>query len=250
MELVRALPKYSPSKAAVVRMEPVRDSEGLHALASRILSPVPLPEILEWVVEFLSIETSDSCFIYVLEEDALLLRASRCAHPDVVKGMKLKLGQGIAGWVASHKKPVCIAQNAYKDARFIFFNQFPQEPFESFLSVPIVSSGRILGVINLQGRAIHHYEPSEIQLVSTTGLLLGAAAGISLLEAKAAQLSQQLETRKLVERAKGILQRNLGISEQGAYTTLQRESCRRRKPMRDLAEAIIFNEDLKRDLKS
>jgi uroporphyrinogen-III synthase len=55
-----------------------------------------------------------------------------------------------------------------------------------------------------------------------------------------------LETRKLVERAKGILQRDLGVSEEEAYQTIQRESQQRRKSMKDLAESIILSDDLKR----
>jgi len=60
------------------------------------------------------------------------------------------------------------------------------------------------------------------------------------------QLSQQLESRKLIERAKGILQRELGLSEQDAYSTLQRQSRQRRRSMKEIAEAIILSEDIKR----
>ncbi|MGA9528558.1 MAG: ANTAR domain-containing protein [Terriglobales bacterium] len=58
-------------------------------------------------------------------------------------------------------------------------------------------------------------------------------------------LSGQLQTRKLVERAKGILQRELGMTEEQAYLALQRQSRQRRKPMKDIAEAIILSDDVK-----
>lgn len=66
------------------------------------------------------------------------------------------------------------------------------------------------------------------------------------LESEKTALSDKLETRKAVERAKGILQRNLKIGEEDAYRTLQRESQQRRRSMREIAESIILNDDLKR----
>jgi K+-sensing histidine kinase KdpD len=67
-----------------------------------------------------------------------------------------------------------------------------------------------------------------------------------LLETEKSALSDKLETRKVVDRAKGILQRDLKISEEDAYRTLQRESQQRRKSMKDIAESIILNDELKR----
>ena len=59
-------------------------------------------------------------------------------------------------------------------------------------------------------------------------------------------MKRQLETRKLVERAKGILQFKFSLTEEEAYLRLRNESRRLRRPMRDLAEAIILTEDLSR----
>jgi K+-sensing histidine kinase KdpD len=59
-------------------------------------------------------------------------------------------------------------------------------------------------------------------------------------------LSGQLEARKIVERAKGILQRDLKISEEEAYRTIQRQSQQMRKSMKEIAETIILNDELKR----
>jgi K+-sensing histidine kinase KdpD len=66
------------------------------------------------------------------------------------------------------------------------------------------------------------------------------------LESEKSSLSERLETRKLIERAKGILQRDLNISEEEAYRALQRDSQQRRKPMREIAESLILIDDLKR----
>jgi uroporphyrinogen-III synthase len=65
-----------------------------------------------------------------------------------------------------------------------------------------------------------------------------------------AEMRRQLETRKLVERAKGILQHRHGLTEEEAYLRLRNESRRLRRPMRELAEAIILSEDLSRKTES
>jgi uroporphyrinogen-III synthase len=126
------------------------------------------------------------------------------------------------------------------------FNELPEDRFESFLSVPLVSGGRLVGVINLQNREPRRYTKREISLVAMIGFLVGAEVERARLESENSQLSEKLETRKIVERAKGILQRDLQIGEEEAYLTLQRESRQRRKSMKEFAEAIVLSEDLKR----
>ena len=66
------------------------------------------------------------------------------------------------------------------------------------------------------------------------------------LETEKSVLSGQLEARKVVERAKGILQREMRISEEEAYRTLQRQSQQIRKSMKEIAESVILNDELKR----
>lgn len=68
----------------------------------------------------------------------------------------------------------------------------------------------------------------------------------SALETEKSALTDKLETRKALDRAKGILQRDLGIGEDEAYKMLQRESQQRRKSMRVIAESIILNDELRR----
>ena len=66
------------------------------------------------------------------------------------------------------------------------------------------------------------------------------------MQSEKSELSGQLEARKLVERAKGILQREMNIGEQDAYRTMQRQSQQMRKSMKEIAESIILNDELKR----
>lgn len=220
----------------------------LHGVASR-LAAADLHDVLAEVVAFITtVVRCDSCFLYVLEGEDLVLRASKNPHPEAIDRLKLKVGQGITGWVAKYCEPVVVASNASRDPRFQLFNELPEDRFESFLSVPLLSRGRLVGVINLQNREAHVYSEHEVRLISTIGVLVGAEIEMARLEIENSELSKQLEARKLVERAKGILQQELKISEQAAYAMLQRQSQERRKSMREIADAIVLTYSVKSGL--
>src|SRR5450631_4423783 len=218
----------------------------LHEIGGRMATAGGFHETLDQVVEFASaLVKCDSCLIYVLEGEELVLRASKNAHPDVVDRLKLRVGQGITGWVAEHHEPVAISEKAAQDPRFQFFHELPEDSYEAFLSVPLMCRGRVVGTINLQHRRPHVYKGKEIRLISAIGLLVGAEIELARVEEVNSNLTDQLQTRKVVERAKGILQRELGLSEEQAYLALQKQSRQKRKAMKDIAEAIILSEEVK-----
>jgi signal transduction protein with GAF and PtsI domain len=224
------------------------DIDVLHEISSRMAAADPLHKGLEQIVEFASaVVKCDSCFVYVREEEELVLRASKNPHEEVIDRLKLQVGQGITGWVAEHREPVAISNNASQDVRFKLFNELPEDRYEAFLSVPILSRGRVVGVINLQHRDPHTYTRRQIRLISTIGFLVGAEIEMARLESENSHLLQQLETRKLLERAKGILQRDLGIDEEQAYLALQRQSRQKRKSLKEIAEAIVLAEEIRRN---
>ncbi|HTG30220.1 MAG TPA: GAF and ANTAR domain-containing protein [Methylomirabilota bacterium] len=219
----------------------------LHDIASRITAADSLRDALGRVLEFVSwIAKFDSCFIYVLEGNELVLRAARNSHSEVLDRLTLSLDHGISGWVAQHRQPVAVDRNAFDDLRFQSFHQLPEDRCEAFLSVPILSRGKVVGVINVQQREPYVFSHREIRLIATAGFLVGAEIEIARLESVNSRLSEQLNTRKTVERAKGILQRDLQLSEEKAYSTLQSQSRQRRKPMREVAEAIVLSDEIKR----
>ena len=220
--------------------------EVIHEIGVRLAQADGFHDVLNRVVEFATaLVKCDSCLIYVLEGDELVLRASRNPHPDIVDRLKLRVGQGITGWVAEHNEPVAIPEKAALDPRFQFFHEVPEDSYEAFLSVPLMCRGRVVGVINLQHRQHHVYRRREIRLISTVGFLVGAEIEMARLEDANTTLSQQLQARKVVERAKGILQSDLGLTEEQAYLTLQRQSRQKRKPMKEIAEAIVLSDEVK-----
>jgi uroporphyrinogen-III synthase len=240
------LPQHRLFPAPASRQQEFSAVPLLRRISSRIAKAARLDSVLKDVVEFVtSIVHCDSCFVYVLQNQELVLRASKNPHPEVVDRLRLKLGQGLTGWVAEHKEPVVISRGANADPRFKLFNELPEDRFESFLSVPLVSRGSVVGALNLQNCEPYDYRDSEIEMVSMIGFLVGAEIEMAWLDEHNLQLSERLESRTLVERAKGILQRDLGIGEAEAYQKLQRQSQHLRKPMKEIAEAIVLSHAIK-----
>src|SRR5215470_5201337 len=223
------------------------DIEFLHDISSRFAAQDPLHQDLERIIEFVSaVVRCDSCLIYIREGDDLVLHASKNPHGEEVGRLKLALGQGITGWVSEHREPVAVSQHAWRDARFRTFQELPEDSFEAFLSVPIVSRGRVVGVINLQHREPHTYTARQIRLMSMIGFLVGAEIEMARLEVENSELLHKLETRKLMERAKGILQRDLGLDEEQAYLTLQRQARQKRRTLKEIAEAVVLGEEIRK----
>jgi AmiR/NasT family two-component response regulator len=102
-----------------------------------------------------------------------------------------------------------------------------------------------VGTINLHHRRPHVHKLKEIRLISAIGFLVGAEIELARMEEVNSNLTYQLQTRKVVERAKGILQREMRLTEEQAYLALQQQSRQKRRTMREIAEAIILSEEVK-----
>jgi uroporphyrinogen-III synthase len=201
----------------------------------------------------------DACLVYLIDHssDEIVLRASQVPHANDLGNLRIKIGEGITGWVAEHKSVVALPSNAASDARFKRYQTLVEDTYQAFLSVPIVSGGELIGVINVHHRGTHDHSSEEISTLIFIGEQLGVTISKSLLEEENARLleetqemKRELETRKLMERAKGILQQNHNITEEEAYLRLRNQSRRLRRPIRELAEAIILAEELHRQNKA
>jgi uroporphyrinogen-III synthase len=232
----------------------------LHRVSSIVSSELSLDEMLGEIVGLTSQVTGcDACLVYLIERESgeIVLRASQMPHQVDLGNIRLKVGEGITGWVVEHRSVVALPENAAADRRFKKFQALVEDTYEAFLSVPLVSGGDVIGVINVHHREIHEHSSDEVALLTFIGEQMGGAISKSVLAEENARLMEetaemrrQLETRKLVERAKGILQHRHGLTEEEAYLRLRNESRRLRRPMRELAEAIILSEDLSRKTES
>ncbi len=114
----------------------------------------------------------------------------------------------------------------------------------------MISRGRVVSVINVQHREPYQFTPREIKSISTIGHLVGAAIELARLEGEIAELSDKLAMRKIIERAKGIVQAEFGVSEEEAYSIIKKQARSRRKTMKEIGEAILLAEELKREQKT
>jgi GAF domain-containing protein len=241
---------------AMMEEKPITQVDLLHRISRIVSSERTADEMLGEVLGLtLKVTGCDACLVYLLdvENGELVLRASQLPHARELDSLTIKLGEGVTGWVAQHNSVVALARNASADARFKSYRALVEDTYQGFLSVPIVNSGEVIGVINTHYRDEHEHTPEEVALVTFVGEQMGNALAKAKLEEDNARLSEakeeierELATRKLVERAKGILQRSEGLTEEEAYLKLRNESRRMRRPMKELAEAIILTEDMKR----
>ena len=95
-----------------------------------------LKKVAELIIQFVP---GNSCLIYLLDQsrEYLVLRGSYNPHPKLLGHIKLKVGEGITGWVAQKKETVALSRNASNDSRFKPFSNLPEDRYEAFLAAPI-----------------------------------------------------------------------------------------------------------------
>lgn len=135
-----------------------------------------LQEIIGLARDFL---LCDSCLIYLIENDELVLFASDEPTQREIGKVRLRLEEGLTGWVARERRLLAISREAYNDPRFKYFADLPQDTFEAFLSAPIISQSRIVGVINVQHREAHAHSGDDIEMLSTLGEQIGCLLALS-----------------------------------------------------------------------
>jgi signal transduction protein with GAF and PtsI domain len=169
----------------------------LHQISSTINSTLDLDEVLQQIIGLvIQVTRGDSCLLYLLDEseEFLVLRASKNPHPRLIGRISVKVGEGITGWVAQEAQQVAIARHASKDGRFKFFYNLPEDKFEAFLSAPIIATGRVIGVINVQHRRAHRHSEDEKTLISIIGHQVGSAIRNARLYEETSQRSRQITT--------------------------------------------------------
>ena len=356
----------------------------LHRVSKIVSSGLTLNEMLQALADIaFQVTGCDACLVYLLDQATgeIVLRASQLPHDQEIGQVRLRMGEGVTGWVALHTSVVALSENASADPRFKAFLALPEDTYEAFLSAPLVTGGEVVGVINVHHRAKHVHSVEEKALLLFLGeqmsgaivksrfaefsksavkrmgtlaaitraisaesyldrilrvisemvaesldspacsitmmdkiedsvmarvaqerrlmivpnvpaadsrngqrssqlsvplFVRGSVLGVinihtreqraftsdevdfvkvvaaqaataienSRLLAMTLELKRTLETRQIIERAKAILQAKFRFTEEQAYLRLRDESRRRRRPMRDLAEAVIMADDL------
>jgi signal transduction protein with GAF and PtsI domain len=134
--------------------------------------------ILTGVSELLS---ADSCLLYLMDENELVLCAA--SHSSrTVPTPRLKMSEGLTGWVARERRLLSISREAYRDPRFKAFSDLPEDTYEAFLSAPVVARNRLVGVLNVQHRQAHAHSGEEMELLTTIGEQIGCLLLLSQVE--------------------------------------------------------------------
>jgi signal transduction protein with GAF and PtsI domain len=224
-----------------------RISEIVNSRASR---DQIVQELIRIAVE---VARCDACLVYLSDpvNGDVVLRASQLAHPNKREYVRLKLGEGVTGWAAEHRKIVVLSRDASWDSRFKQFALLMEEKFQALLSVPLISRGEVMGVLNVHHREPHEHTTDEIVLITLVGQQMASAIALShlavenaRLKAETQEIKRRLEERKVLERAKGVLQERFKLTEEQAYVRLRNESRRSRRPIHELAEAVLLVEGM------
>lgn len=153
------------------------------------------PKRLDRVVELIAnTMVADVCSIYLKTEDeSLLLMATRGLLPEAVGRTRMKENEGLVGLVSATARPLRLT-DAFSHPRFSYRPETGEDPFHSFLGVPILRGGRVLGVLVVQNRTERAYDDEEAEALQTVAMVLA-----ELVAAAADTLSAGLRQTRPVE---------------------------------------------------
>ncbi len=188
------MPKIKDLEAKFARTEEqVRLFQKISRLMARDLS---LQDVLQNIVGLITdFMHCDSCLTYLMDGQDLVLCAANNAAPNTIGKVRLKIGEGLTGWVAKERRFVAISREAFLDPRFKRFSDLPEDTYEAFLSAPVIARNKVVGVLNVQHRAPHAFSGLEMELLTTVGeqigclLLLSRMTASAILEANHAELA-------------------------------------------------------------
>lgn len=153
------------------------------------------------VTEIAAITASDVVSVYLKEDsDVLVMRANVGFPREAIGRVRLRVGQGITGFVAECLRPVSVAM-APEDEHYAHVPGLGEEHFPSFLAVPIFASGGAEGVLVLQRRASDAFGSTEVALATALATPFGYAIDRSRarLGRKPSARSARLSGRGLVD---------------------------------------------------
>jgi len=223
--------------------------KALMDISRAITSDFYLEDILKLIVMVTAKVTGyEICSLWLIDESSnppkIRLKASQTIDPDYVKDRSLDLTEGVVGHVATHKRPLII-EDVLQEPLFKEKEMARKLGLVSMLSVPLqVRDGKVVGVLNCFTDKTHHFSETEVNLIRTVANQ--AAVGIMNTElmVKTKVIQEELETRKLVERAKEVLMRRRNKTDEEAYRWIQKRAMDTRKSIRHVADAILLSEEL------
>jgi signal transduction protein with GAF and PtsI domain len=220
--------------------------KALSEISKAISSDHYLEDILRLIVTVTAnVMGSKICSLWLLNEEkkTFSLEATQSISEEYLKERVLRLGEGIVGGVAKEKKPMRV-YSVLEEPRFKEKELARKEGLCSLLSVPMVVRGKVIGVLNCYTSYPHHYTDTEEAVLTTVANQAAICIENTELMVKTKVIREELETRKQVERAKGILMKELKLDEEEAFARIRKKSMDTRRSMREVAEAIILAHEI------
>lgn len=218
----------------------------LSKISEAITSDLYIEDILKLIVSLTAnMMNAKICAVWLLDDKTqeLKIRATQAMSREYLKERSLKLGEGVVGHVAKDCKPMSIL-NVSKDKRYKEKSLAKAEKLVSMLSVPMLVKDKLIGVMNCYTTNEYKFTKKDIELFSTVANQAAVSIHNTELLIETKIIQEELETRKKVEKAKGILMKTQGINEDRAYNVIRKTSMDKRVQMKDIAEAIILANEL------
>ena len=113
---------------------------------------------------------SDVCSVYLLEQDRshLVLAATVGLRGESVGRIRMALHEGLAGMIAEQMRPIAL-EDAARHPRFKYFHEAGEDPYHSYLGVPIVDRGLLQGVLVVQSAEARTFTREETELLVASG---------------------------------------------------------------------------------
>ncbi len=225
-----------------------RQLDLLSEVSRTIVSDHYLKEILQLIVAMTAkVMDSKICSIMLLDEkkEELIISATQSLSKDYINKPNLKVGQSISGRAVEEKKPITVI-NVTKEPGYMYPEVAKKEGIVSLLSVPMLIKDRVIGVINSYTKSEHLFGKEEIDILQAVANQAAVAIENTNLSHEILAAKEALESRKLIERAKGMLMRELGLTEDEAYKKIHKKSMDLRKTMKEIAEAVILASEMRK----
>lgn len=220
--------------------------DALTKISKAICSDLYLEDILRLIVTVTAeVMKSKIVSLMLLDEKKgkLFIRATQSVSDEYNKKPPLKVGEGIAGKVVQTNRPIAV-YDVKQESEYKYKNIAEKEGLCSLLCVPLSVKGKVIGVINCYTTTPHRFTKTEIDVLTSVANQAAVAIENTELMVRTKVIQEELESRKLIERAKDILVKKLNISGEEAYRRIQKRSMDTRKPMREIAEAIILASEI------
>jgi len=220
--------------------------DSLVKVSQSITSDSYLDEILNLIVlvtaEMLNSKICSIMLVDGKKGDELAIRATQSLSDEYKQKPNLKIRQSLLGDVVRTRQPIAV-EDVRTDARYVNRELAVKENLTSMVAVPMIVKKKVVGVINVYTKEPHHFTQEEVSVLQMVANQAAVAVENTNLVSEAMKARDALETRKLVERAKGILMKIHNLNEDTAYRMIHKKSMDACKSMKEIAESIILIED-------